>query len=83
MELSIDVLYRMSQEELSVCWEVIVSVILSRNVYTYMCPIPSGYQVRAISLCSSKIVDKREILRTVSNTGNYCSIDKVGTVYLV
>jgi hypothetical protein len=32
---------------------------------------------------SCKIVDKKEILRTVSNTGIYCSSDKVGTVYLV
>jgi len=32
---------------------------------------------------SSKIVDKKEILRvrTVSNTGIYCSCDRVGTVY--
>jgi hypothetical protein len=30
-----------------------------------------------------KIVDKKEILRTVSNTGIYCSGGKVGTVYLV
>jgi hypothetical protein len=30
-----------------------------------------------------KIVNKKEILliRTVSNTGNYCSSDRVGTVY--
>jgi predicted transport protein len=32
---------------------------------------------------SSKTVDKKEILRTVSNTGIYCSSDKVGTVCLV
>jgi hypothetical protein len=32
---------------------------------------------------SSKTVEKKEILRTVSNTGIYCSSDKVGTVYLV
>jgi hypothetical protein len=38
---------------------------------------------RAISLYSEKIVDKREILRTVSNIGIYCSSDKVSTVYLV
>jgi hypothetical protein len=30
-----------------------------------------------------KIVDNKEILNTVSNTGIYCSRDKVGTVYLV
>jgi hypothetical protein len=39
--------------------------------------------VRAISLYSSRIVDKKEMLRTVSNTGIYCSSDKVGTVYPV
>jgi hypothetical protein len=38
-----------------------------------MCSIPN----------SSKIVDEKEILRTVSNTGSYCSSDKVGTVYVV
>jgi hypothetical protein len=32
---------------------------------------------------SSKIVDKKEIFLTVSNTGIYCSSDKFGTVYLV
>jgi hypothetical protein len=30
-----------------------------------------------------KTVDKKEMLRTVSNTGIYCSSDKVGTLYLV
>jgi hypothetical protein len=40
-------------------------------------------EIRVISLYSSKIVDKKEILHTVSNTGNYFSSDKVGTVYLV
>jgi hypothetical protein len=48
-----------------------------------MCPIPNGFRDRTISLYSSKIVDKKEILRTVSNIGIYCSSDKVGTVYLV
>jgi hypothetical protein len=52
-------------------------------VYIYMCYIPNCFQDRAISLFSSKIVDKKEILRTVSNTDIYCSSDKVGTVYLV
>jgi hypothetical protein len=48
-----------------------------------MCPIPNGFRDRAISLYSSKIVDKKEILRIVPNTGIYCSSDKVGTVYPV
>jgi hypothetical protein len=75
--------YRVSQQERSIFWEVIVSVILSKKVYMYMCPIPNVFQHRAISLYSSKIVYKKEILRTVSNTSIYCSSDKVGTVYLV
>jgi hypothetical protein len=51
-------------------------------VYMYICRIMNGFRDTAISL-SSKIVDNKEILRTVSNTGIYCSSDKVGTVYLV
>jgi hypothetical protein len=34
-----------------------------------MCPIPNGFRDRAISLYSSKIVDKKEISRAVSNKG--------------
>jgi hypothetical protein len=48
-----------------------------------MYPIPNGFRDRAISLCSSKIVDKKEMLLAVSNTDIYYSSDKVGTVYLV
>jgi hypothetical protein len=48
-----------------------------------MCPIPNGFPDRVISLYRSRTVDKKEILRTVSNTGIYCSSDKVDTVYLV
>jgi hypothetical protein len=48
-----------------------------------MHPIPNVFQDRAISFYSSKIVDKKEILRTVSNAGIYCLSDKVGTVYLL
>jgi hypothetical protein len=48
-----------------------------------MCPIPNGFRDRAISLYRSKIVDEKEILRIVSNTGIYCSGGKVKTVYLV
>jgi hypothetical protein len=48
-----------------------------------MCAIPNGFRDRAILLHSSKIVDKKEISHAGSNTGTYCSSDKVGTVYLV
>jgi hypothetical protein len=76
-------LYRVSQEESSIFWEVTVSVILSKRVYMYMCPIPNGFRDIAMSLYSSKIVDNKETLGTVSNTSIYCSSNKVGTVYLV
>jgi hypothetical protein len=52
-----------------------------KKVYMYTCP--NGFRDRAISLYSSKTLDKKEILRTVFNTDIYCSSDKVGTVYLV
>jgi hypothetical protein len=74
------VLCRVSQEERSIFWEVIVSVILGKNMYMCMCPIPNSFRDRAISVYSSKTVDEKEILLTVSNTGIYCSSDKVGTV---
>ena len=32
----------------SIFWEVIVSVILSKNVYMNMCPVPNGFRDRAI-----------------------------------
>jgi hypothetical protein len=78
-------LYRVSQEEGSIFWEAIVPVILrkKKKKYIYMCPIPNDFRDGDISLYSSKIVDKKEILRTVSNTGIYCSSGKVGTVHLV
>ena len=76
-------IYRVSQEERSIFWEVIISVILSKNVYMNMCPIPNGFRDRAIWMYNRIIVDKKEILRvrTVSNTGICCTIDTVGTVY--
>jgi hypothetical protein len=59
-------------------WEAILSVILSKKVCVYMCPILNSFQDRALS----KIVYKKGILCTVSNTGMYCSSDNIGTVYL-
>jgi hypothetical protein len=49
----------------------------------YTCSIPKVFRDRDILLYISKIFDKKEILRTFSNTGIYCSSDKVGTVYVV
>ena len=66
--------YRVSQEERSIFWEVIVSVILSKNVYMNMCHIPNGFLDRAIWMYNRKIVDEKEILgvRTVSNVMWIC-----------
>jgi hypothetical protein len=35
-------IYRVSQEEKTIFWEVIVSVSLSKKLYMNMCPIPNG-----------------------------------------
>jgi len=51
-------IHRVSQEEMLVFWEVIVSVILSKRVYMYTCHIPNSFRDRAISLYICKIVDK-------------------------
>jgi hypothetical protein len=58
--------YVVSQEERSIFWEIIVSVILRTKVYLNMCPIPKGFRGRAV-------IDNKEILRAVSNI--YCSSD--------
>jgi hypothetical protein len=52
-------------------------------MYIYVCPIPNGSRDSAISRYSSNIFSTKTILRTVSNTGTYCSGDKVGAVYKV
>jgi hypothetical protein len=46
----------------------------------YTCLVPKVFLDRTISLYSSKSVNKKEILRTVCNTGIYCTSEKVGTV---
>jgi len=48
-----------------------------------MCRISNGFRDRDIWMYNRKIVYKKEVLRvrTVSNTGIYCSSDRVGTVY--
>ena len=40
-------IYRVSQEERSIFWEVKVSVILSKNVYMNMYPVLNGFRDRA------------------------------------
>jgi hypothetical protein len=50
-----------------------IVLFYAKTLCTYTCPVPNGFRDRAISLSSSQIVDKKEILRAVSNTGIYCS----------
>jgi hypothetical protein len=45
-------LYRVSQEERLIFWEVIVSVIPRKKLYMYVCPIPNGFRNIDVSLCS-------------------------------
>jgi hypothetical protein len=53
---------RMFQEERSILWEVIVSVILSKKVYVYMCPIPNGFRDRAMNVIA-RINKRQDALR--------------------
>jgi predicted transport protein len=62
--------------------EAFQNVLQHASICT-LCPRGEDFRDRVILLYGSKTVDKKEILRTVSNTGIYCSGDKVGTVYLV
>jgi hypothetical protein len=54
-------IYGVAQEERSIFSGGIVSVILSKKGYMYLCPIPNGFRDRDISLYSSKIVDKKKM----------------------
>jgi hypothetical protein len=54
---------------------------MSLGVCVCVCVQSLHFQDRAISLYSSKTVDKKEILCSVSNTGIYCWSDEVGTVF--
>ena len=53
------VVYRVSQEERSVFWEVIVSVILSKKLYMNMCPIPNGFRDRAIWMQTAELLIRK------------------------
>ena len=41
-------LHGVIQEEMSIFWKVIISVIVRRNIHRNMCLILSGYRVRAV-----------------------------------
>jgi len=71
-----------SQEDWSTFLEVIVSVILKKKK-KHICACVLFRTASEISFYSCNTADKKEILRTASNTGIYCSSDKVGTVYII
>jgi hypothetical protein len=45
----------MCQEERSVSWKVIVSVILNKKIVMDMYAVPNGFRERAFSLYTSKL----------------------------
>ncbi|PNF25826.1 hypothetical protein B7P43_G11746 [Cryptotermes secundus] len=54
-------IYRMLQEEKSVFLEVTVSVILSKKLYMYMCPIPNSFRDRAIAYIVQEFLAKNKM----------------------
>ena len=59
------IVYRMSQEERSIFWEVIVSVILSKKLYMNICPIPNGFRDRAIWKQTAKLLIRKRYYKYV------------------
>jgi hypothetical protein len=43
-------LYTIYPRRKSIFWKLIISVILSKNMYMYVCPIPNGFGDRTASL---------------------------------
>jgi hypothetical protein len=76
------IIFRLFQEERSIFWDVIISVILSKNCICTCVLFRTFSEIMLFHCTVSKLFDKKEILRTVSNVGIYCSCVKVGTLYL-
>jgi hypothetical protein len=74
-------IYRMFQEERSILWEIRVSAIVIKKTYVHVSYSERFPRYRYFTVQFQNCW--LEILHTVSNTGIYCSSDKVGTVYLV
>jgi hypothetical protein len=53
-------------EKMSILWEITVSVILSKKLYIYICPIPNGFRDRTIDV-NVRIKERQDALRR-SNT---------------
>jgi hypothetical protein len=64
-------LYRVSQEERSVFWEVVISVILSKRVYVYMlCSVVNGFRGTAVHCTVPKLLIRKRYY--VDITGSCC-----------
>ena len=50
---------QVSQEERSIFWEVIVSVILSKHVYMNMCPFPNGSEIEIFECTNAKLLIRK------------------------
>jgi hypothetical protein len=72
-----------SEENISILGGHNIGHSKQKSVYVHVSYSERFPKYNCISLYNSKIVDKKEILLTVSNTGIYCSSDNVSTVYLV
>jgi hypothetical protein len=58
--------------------------VICKKKRSYQLPPPQIHHCATYTLLySSKTVDKKEILCTVSNAGIYYSSDEFGTIYLV
>jgi hypothetical protein len=64
---------QVSQEEMSLLLDVIVSIILSKNVYMFTCPIPDGFRDRAISLYST--LYRRATRHVLTRVANCIDVD--------
>jgi len=51
--------YRVSHEERSIFWEVIVSVIISKNIYMNMCPIPNISEIELFECTTAKLLIRK------------------------
>jgi hypothetical protein len=60
-------IYSKSQEERSIFWEVILSVVLRKNVYMIMCSIPNAFRYlpRNIFLASRRNAPLSEACESV------------------
>jgi hypothetical protein len=65
-----------------VFWLMAFVIPSVRNMYVHIrISICNGFRDRVLPLYSPKTVGKKELLRTVSDAGDYCPSDKVATVY--